>query len=65
MTGARVHLIAIRSVCAVLVVVGFVLAGMTLAQGGGGLARGVVLGVLLAAAGAGRLLLTRDRSEQP
>ena len=44
-----------------LVVIGVALVVSTLARGGGPLALGVVLGVLLAALGAARLYLARAR----
>ena len=44
-----------------MAVVGVVLVVITLASGGGPLARGLIFGVLLAVAGAGRLYLTWRR----
>jgi hypothetical protein len=50
---------------AALVLVGLALVVRTIAAGGGGIARGVVLGVLFAAVGAGRLWLqTRGGDER-
>jgi hypothetical protein len=47
-----------------LVVVGLALVVRTLAAGGGGIARGVILGVLFAAVGAGRLWLQLHRGDE-
>jgi hypothetical protein len=46
---------------AAMAVVGIVMVVVTLSNGGGLLARGVVFGVLLAVAGAGRFYFTRRR----
>lgn len=46
---------------AAMAIVGVVLVVVTLASGGGVLARGLIFGVLLAIAGAGRLYLTWRR----
>jgi hypothetical protein len=48
-----------RLLSALLVVVGVAMVTVALAQGGGLLALGVILGALLALLGAGRLWLTR------
>jgi hypothetical protein len=48
-----------RLLSALLVVVGVAMVAVALAQGGGPLALGVILGALLALLGAGRLWLTR------
>jgi hypothetical protein len=59
-TPRDVHRGATRVLSAVILVVGVALVISTLARGGGPLAIGVVMGVLFAAVGAGRLyLLTR------
>jgi hypothetical protein len=55
----RAYLASTRVLNAVLVMVGLVLIVVTLVRGGGGLALGVVLGVLFALLGAGRLWLAR------
>jgi hypothetical protein len=44
-----------------MILIGIALFVRTLAAGGGGLAIGLILGVLFAAAGAGRLYLQRHR----
>jgi hypothetical protein len=59
-TPRDVHRGTTRVLSAVILVVGVALVISTLARGGGPLAIGVVMGVLFAAVGAGRLyLLTR------
>jgi hypothetical protein len=55
----EVHRGATRALSAVMVLIGVALLVSTIAQGGGPLALGVLLGVLFVAAGAGRLYLTR------
>ncbi len=55
------HRTSTRLLSAVMVVLGVVLLVVTLAGGGGPLARGVLFGVLFIAAGAGRLYLERGR----
>ena len=55
----EVHRGATRALSAVMVLSGVALLVSTIAQGGGPLALGVLLGVLFVAAGAGRLFLTR------
>ena len=56
---ARAYLASSRVLSALLFVVGVALVISTLARGGGPLAFGVVIGVLFALLGAGRLRLTR------
>ena len=58
-----VHRGATRVLAAVMFVLGAALVISALAQGGGPLSTGVVFGLLLAAAGAGRFLLTRGDRE--
>jgi multisubunit Na+/H+ antiporter MnhB subunit len=53
----RAYLHSTRVLSALVLLLGIALVVVTLASGGGGLARGVVLGVLIAGAGAGRLWL--------
>jgi hypothetical protein len=55
----RAYLASTRVLNALLVLVGLVLVVATLMRGGGGLAVGVVVGVLFALLGAGRLWLAR------
>jgi hypothetical protein len=55
----RAYLASTRVLNAALVMVGLVLIVVTLIRGGGALALGVVLGVLFALLGAGRLWLAR------
>lgn len=57
----RAYRQATRVLGALLLVLGLTMVAVTVAGGGGGLALGVVVGTLLAALGAGRLLLSRDR----
>jgi hypothetical protein len=59
----RAYLASTRVLNAVLVVVGLVLIVVTLARGGGALALGLVVGVLFALLGAGRLWLARPGTE--
>lgn len=54
---AGIHRITTRWLSVILVVIGIALLVRTVAAGGGGLATGVVLGVLFILAGAGRLYL--------
>jgi hypothetical protein len=56
----RAYLASSRLMSALLVLVGLAMVITALAAGGGPLALGVVLGVLFAALGAGRLWLARD-----
>jgi len=56
----KLHRGATRLTSALLVVLGLLLAISTLARGGGPLAVGLLLGVLLAGAGAARLYLSRE-----
>jgi hypothetical protein len=44
-----------------LVLIGIAIVARTIAEGGGPVALGVILGVLFVAAGAGRLYLQRER----
>jgi hypothetical protein len=55
----RAYLASTRVLNALLVLVGLVLVVATLVRGGGALAVGVVVGVLFALLGAGRLWLAR------
>ena len=55
----RAYLASTRVLNSVLVLVGLLLIVVTLIRGGGALALGVVLGVLFALLGAGRLWLAR------
>ncbi len=55
----RAYLVSSRALSALLFVVGMALLVSTLARGGGPLALGVVVGVLFALLGAGRLWLAR------
>ena len=55
----RAYLASTRVLNALLVLVGLVLVVATLMRGGGALAVGVVVGVLFALLGAGRLWLAR------
>jgi hypothetical protein len=57
----RAYLATTRVLSGALLVVGVVMIVVALAGGGGALALGVVLGVLLALLGAGRLYLSRPR----
>jgi hypothetical protein len=55
----RAYIASTRLLSAALLVVGVAMVGSTIARGGGPLALGVVLGVMLALVGAGRLWLAR------
>jgi hypothetical protein len=55
------HRLSTLVLSAVMALVGIALVVVTLANGGGALARGVLFGVLFALAGAGRLYLTWRR----
>ncbi len=55
----RAYLASSRALSALLCVVGVALVISTLARGGGALALGVIVGVLFALLGAGRLRLVR------
>ena len=55
----RAYAASTQVLSAILFVIGVAMVVSTLARGGGGLALGVVLGVGLAALGAGRLWLAR------
>ncbi len=55
----RAYLASTRVLSALLLLVGVAMVVLALAQGGGALALGVILGVLLALLGAGRLWLAR------
>jgi hypothetical protein len=55
----RAYLASTRVLSALLLLVGLVMVVLALVQGGGPLALGVILGVLLALVGAGRLWLAR------
>jgi multisubunit Na+/H+ antiporter MnhB subunit len=58
----RLHQQSIRILSLIMIVIGVVLIVRTLIAGGGGLAVGVVLGVLFVAAGAARIYLQTRRS---
>jgi multisubunit Na+/H+ antiporter MnhB subunit len=58
----RLHQPSIRILSLIMIVIGVVLIVRTLIAGGGGLAVGVVLGVLFIAAGAARIYLQTRRS---
>jgi hypothetical protein len=60
----RAYLVSTRVLNAVLVMVGLVLIVVTLVRGGGALALGLVLGVLFALLGAGRLWLARPGARE-
>lgn len=55
----RVHRQSTRLLSLILLAIGVVLIAVTLAQGGGPVARGVIFGAMLAALGAARLYLAR------
>jgi hypothetical protein len=55
----RAYTASTRVLSAVLFALGVAMVATTLARGGGPLALGVILGVMLAALGAGRLWLSR------
>jgi hypothetical protein len=57
----RAYLLSTRILNALLIAVGIAMVVTALARGGGAAALGVVLGVLFALLGAGRLWLLRDR----
>ena len=60
-----VHRQLTRVLSALLLVLGVAVAVSALVRGGGPLSVGVVVGVLLSALGAGRLLLARQDSPSP
>ncbi len=53
----QVHRTSTRVMSILMIVIGIVLLGRTLVEGGGAAATGVILGVLFIAAGAARLYL--------
>jgi hypothetical protein len=55
----EVHRGATRLLSAAMVIIGVAMIGRTLAGGGGGLALGLLLGLLFILAGAGRLYVSR------
>ncbi|ADB51328.1 hypothetical protein [Conexibacter woesei] len=55
----NVHHATTRLLSAIMLVIGVVLLVRTLAEGGGPLSVGVIMGVLFVAAGAGRIALSR------
>jgi hypothetical protein len=55
----RAYTASTRVLSTLLIALGVAMVVVTLARGGGPLALGVVLGVMLAALGTGRLLLSR------
>lgn len=57
-----VHRASTRVMSVLMVLLGTALVVVTLAEGGGPLALGVLLGVLFAAAGGARLYLGRERA---
>jgi hypothetical protein len=57
----EIHRNTTRLLSAAMLVIGVVLIVRTLAAGGGPLSTGVLLGLLFAAAGSGRILLLRGR----
>lgn len=59
----RVYRQSTRILSAAVLVIGLTLVAMTVLGGGGPTAHGVVIGVLLAALGAGRLVLSRAPAE--
>jgi hypothetical protein len=61
----RAYFGSIRALSVLLIVLGLVLMGSALAQGGGVLALGVVVGACFALAGAGRLWLLRGARGEP
>jgi hypothetical protein len=65
MRSSGLHGGATTVLSALLILVGLVLVVRTLAAGGGGIARGVILGVLFVAVGAGRLWLQLHRGDEP
>jgi hypothetical protein len=56
----RAYATSTRALSVLIFVVGLVMIGSALARGGGVLALGVVLGVMFAVIGAGRLWLSRQ-----
>ena len=60
----RAYLASSRALSALLVIVGLAMVVAALARGGGALALGVVLGVLFALLGAGRLFLSRGAGDR-
>jgi hypothetical protein len=59
----RAYLLSTRALNALLVLVGLTLVVVTLARGGGALALGLIVGVLFALLGAGRLWLARPGAD--
>jgi hypothetical protein len=57
----RAYLASARTLALLQVLIGTAMVVSSLARGGGPLALGVVLGVMIAALGAGRLWLARSR----
>jgi hypothetical protein len=55
----RAHLASTRLLSATILVLGLAMVGTTIARGGGPLAVGVLLGIMLSVIGAGRLWLVR------
>ena len=55
----RAYIASTRLLSAALLVVGVAMVASTIARGGGPLALGVILGIMLALVGAGRFWLTR------
>ncbi len=60
----RAYRQATRVLGGLLFVLGVTMVVVTIARGGGAVALGVVVGVLLAGLGAGRLVLSRDRAHE-
>ena len=60
----RAYLLSTRALSALLVLVGIALVVVTLARGGGALALGLIVGVLFALLGAGRLWLARPGADR-
>ena len=60
----RAYLVSTRVLNALLCLVGITLVVVTLARGGGALALGLIVGVLFALLGAGRLWLARPGAER-
>jgi len=56
----RAYLASTRLLSTALVLLGLAMVGTTIARGGGPLAVGVLLGIVLTAVGAARLWLARD-----
>jgi hypothetical protein len=59
----RAYRASTRALSAALLLLGLAMIASTLVRGGGPLALGVILGVMLALLGAGRLWLARDRHQ--